>query len=115
MTHRSILPAPDAALELARSPDGRFVYVFGRKIAAFAVDKGTATLTPLNEFDHGLPNWSGIAVDPSQRWLLVGDKVRGIDVIGLDADGRLATSAAAGATQVTEDLTFDPSGRRVFA
>jgi len=116
VTQRAAAPAPDAPMALARSTDDRFVYVVGRKIAALSVDRAAAALGAINELDAGLPNWTGLTVDPTRQWLVVSDRMRGLTVLGLSPDGSIVAAPGAGTSaQVAHDVTFDPSGKFTFA
>jgi len=116
VTAKADLPAPESAQAFTSSADGRFLYVLGRTVAAYAVDSATASLTAINESITGLSNWAGIAVHPGRRWLILSDNTSGLAVFGLREDGGIAQPPGAIVTaQVASDLTWDPTGKYLFA
>jgi 6-phosphogluconolactonase len=116
LTTRAVLPVPEAAQAFTSSADGRFLFVLGRRVASFAVDRATAGLTAINESVTGLSNWAGLAVHPGRRWLILSDNTSGIAVFGLQPDSAIVQPPGAlVTTQVASDLTWDPTGKYLFA
>ena len=116
LTTRAVLPVPEAAQAFTSSVDGRFLYVLGRTVASLSVDPATAGLTAINESVTGLSNWAGIAVHPGRQWMILSDNTSGLAVFGLRPDGGIVQPPGAIVTgQVASDLTWDPTGKYLFA
>ena len=76
---------------LRRDAARLYVVHGGRELVnAFAVDRGTGRLTLLNQQNCGGNNPVDSALDPSERFLVVGNYGAGtVAVMPLDAEGRL--------------------------
>lgn len=105
---------PKSAAEIARSADGRFLYVSNRganALIVYAIDAQTGALDEVQRIACGgdVP-WS-FSIDPSGRWLLVANQASGgIAEFAVDrASGRLtATSNALTVAKPVRIAFFQP-------
>jgi 6-phosphogluconolactonase len=83
------------AAEIAYRPDGRFVYATIRgpeapganSVSVLAVDAKTGNLSLVQNLPCGGNFPRGMAIDPSGRWLVVGNQKSGtVTVFGIDAN-----------------------------
>ena len=106
------------AAEIAYRPDGRFVYATVRgphkpganTISVLAVDAKTGNLSLVQNIscDGDFPR--GMGVDPSGRWLIVGNQKSGtVTVFGIDADtGKLTPTGQVLDVGSAVDVKFAP-------
>ena len=97
-------------------------------LSAFAIDRAAGKLTLLNQIDCGGNNPVDCALDPTERFLVVGNYGTGtVAVVPLEADGRLSPVSqlftlpgTPGPDPVQQSsshphaVIFDPSGRHVI-
>jgi 6-phosphogluconolactonase (cycloisomerase 2 family) len=109
--------------ELVLRPDGAFAYVASEaasKLLVFSVDQTTGALTQVAAPVDTRPLPISLAIDPTGRWLLVGNAgaPRSLQLFEIDAvSGALSAPASSlglnGGLPVSID--FEPSGRHAFA
>ncbi|HEY5624071.1 MAG TPA: lactonase family protein [Gammaproteobacteria bacterium] len=79
---------------LARDSESRFLYSVHGDLpyaTAFAIDAASGRLTPLNRQETGGTNGVHLAIDPSNRFLVVSNYATGsVAVLPINADGSLA-------------------------
>ncbi|MES3022815.1 MAG: lactonase family protein [Pseudomonadota bacterium] len=89
------LSEPRSAAEILSSRDGRFLYISSRaanSIIVFGVDKQNGTVTRLQEIASGGDTPRSFGIDPSGRWMIVGNQAsKTLAVFRIDAaTGRLS-------------------------
>lgn len=106
------------AAEIAYRPDGRFVYVTVRgpnapganSVSVLAVDAKTRNLSLVQNLPCGGNFPRGMAVDPTGRWLVVGNQKSGtVTSFGIDADtGKLTPTGQVLEVGSAVDVKFAP-------
>ncbi|WP_233385103.1 lactonase family protein [Methylobacterium sp. C25] len=130
-THAQRVPDSVNPSFLILSRDGRFLYVVHGDLDyadAFTVDPSTGKLTVLNRAATGGKNGVHLAIDPSNRFLIVANYSSGsVAVLGIRPDGGLSDQhqllpleGTPGPHRVEQTashphhVVFDPSGRFVI-